>query len=674
MRTHRAAACVAAAACFLLASGLAPTARAQGNFPLSLRLTRQTPWNTPKDPSVKIAVTAHNTGSTSIGGLSIVLTLGSAVTTLDGYEASMTTGPSTPIALPVTTFDGSVGPGQVRTFEATLDLSGISPTLLNPIDSLVYPLRVELRSAGVTVGELRTPVVYLARTPEVPLTLQWTFELAAPIGFDPSGRFVDDTLEHAVAKGGSIANEIAAIAAIVAERQPRAVTVAVSPLLLDQLARMRDGYSVGSRTVAAGQGGAADAAAALTTLRRVAADPSVELTAEPFAAPSLPAMYASGLGHDVTSQVVRGRAIATQLLGTSPSGTVVRPPGGALDDAAVNGIANGGGLVVLGNTDTVNRPAVSLGFAPPPTGALQVNGGGSIPVILPDPNMQAVITSPTSALDPVLAAQIAAGELVQIWKEAPSTPRGVAIFLPSTLPGGFWLPFARRIATAPWVDPVLAATLANNLPPQDVSPLANPSTAAFSHTYAAGIKQERRRIGWFSSMLVTPSQIPDRLEADLLYAESAQFVGDESAGNAFIDAANHVTAAAFAAVSPDTSQGFTLTSRSGTIPLRMGDPGPVPLKVVVQLESATLHFPQGGSKTVVLDRPQQIVSFPVEVTSSGSFTVTVVVRSPSGRQIAQSDLVIRSTAYNRIALILTLVAGLALVGLWSRRFFRRRTT
>jgi len=106
----------------------------------------------------------------------------------------------------------------------------------------------------------------------------------------------------------------------------------------------------------------------------------------------------------------------------------------------------------------------------------------------------------------------------------------------------------------------------------------------------------------------------------------------------------------------------------------MGDPGSIPLKVVVQLESPTLRFPQGDSKTVILDRPQQIVSFPVEVTSSGSFTVTVVVRSPSGREIAQSDLVIRSTAYNRIALVLTLVAGLALVALWSRRFFRRRTT
>ena len=131
---------------------------------------------------------------------------------------------------------------------------------------------------------------------------------------------------------------------------------------------------------------------------------------------------------------------------------------------------------------------------------------------------------------------------------------------------------------------------------------------------------------------------------------------------------------AFAAVSPDTSQGFTLTSRSGTIPLSMGDPGSVPLRVVVQLESSTLRFPQGDSKTVVLDRPEQIVSFPVEVTSSGSFTVTVVVRSPSGREIAQSDMVIRSTAYNRIALVLTFVAGLALVALWARRFFRRRTT
>src|SRR5438045_4205936 len=155
MRTHRAAAGVATAVCLLIASGLAPAARAQGNLPLALRLTRQTPWSTPKDPTVQIAVTAHNSGSTSIGGLSLVLTLGSALHTLDGYEASMTAGPATPIKLSATTFEGSIGPGQTRAFQATLDLSTISPILLSPIDSLVYPLRVELRSAGITVGELR---------------------------------------------------------------------------------------------------------------------------------------------------------------------------------------------------------------------------------------------------------------------------------------------------------------------------------------------------------------------------------------------------------------------------------------------------------------------------------------------------------------------------------------
>jgi hypothetical protein len=35
-------------------------------------------------------------------------------------------------------------------------------------------------------------------------------------------------------------------------------------------------------------------------------------------------------------------------------------------------------------------------------------------------------------------------------------------------------------------------------------------------------------------------------------------------------------------------------------------------------------------------------------------------------------LVVRSTAVNPIALIITISAGLVLVALWSRRLFRRR--
>jgi hypothetical protein len=53
--------------------------------------------------------------------------------------------------------------------------------------------------------------------------------------------------------------------------------------------------------------------------------------------------------------------------------------------------------------------------------------------------------------------------------------------------------------------------------------------------------------------------------------------------------------------------------------------------------------------------------------STGRFQVVVLMISPSGRPIGEARLVVRSTAYNRIALVITIGAALVLLLLWARR-------
>jgi len=60
--------------------------------------------------------------------------------------------------------------------------------------------------------------------------------------------------------------------------------------------------------------------------------------------------------------------------------------------------------------------------------------------------------------------------------------------------------------------------------------------------------------------------------------------------------------------------------------------------------------------------------------ASGLGTVQVIVRAPSGRPIGQTQLTVRSTSVNHIALGVTIAAALVLVVLWSRRLFRRPTS
>ena len=79
-------------------------------------------------------------------------------------------------------------------------------------------------------------------------------------------------------------------------------------------------------------------------------------------------------------------------------------------------------------------------------------------------------------------------------------------------------------------------------------------------------------------------------------------------------------------------------------------------------------------QVVTLTQPNQIVTFEATALASGQGTIEVVVRAPSGRAIRQTKLTVSSRSVNRIALIVTGVAALVLVGLWSRRLFRRPTS
>jgi hypothetical protein len=70
----------------------------------------------------------------------------------------------------------------------------------------------------------------------------------------------------------------------------------------------------------------------------------------------------------------------------------------------------------------------------------------------------------------------------------------------------------------------------------------------------------------------------------------------------------------------------------------------------------------------------QTLGFEVHLNTTGRFPVDIQISAPSGRLIAQGTLIVRSTAYNRIALLITIGAAFLALMLWARRFLPRRTS
>lgn len=659
---------------------LAPASLAQEPGSVQLTLVRQSPWNTPKQPTLEIEVQAQNAGEVALEQLSIGMTLGSPVRSRTAYELSLANDPAVPIHAEVRPREDPLEPGAVRRFAVDLDLSslpGISRT-----QSLIYPLKVDLRSGGIPVAALRTPVIFIVKTPQTPLALAWAFVLHAPIQFDPSGQFRSPALEQSLAKGGPLAGAIGALASLATGPRPASVDVVVSPTLLLQLERMSAGYSVvdsgAVRKVAQGQGGAVVAARTLAALAQIVSAEGVHVSAFPFSAPQLPALMAGGLARDLEVQLERGRGEVAELLGVGPDPSILRPPGSALNRTSLVALPlQGVHTLFLDPVAVAAPPPDPLGFAAPPTAWLEA-GGSPMTVLVPDRGVSALLASPIATLDPVLGAQAVLGELAVIWLEQPGIERGVTVLVPEglTLPGAFFGPLVRRIAGAPWLRPVAATALAAEFaPPEQPAELLPQGLRSFPQGYVGMLKHARRLIDTYLSILVDPTDELDRIEhlrTRLLLAESGDFVNAPELGLEMIGSVRDTLAAEFAKVRPDTDQRITLTSSTGTIPVRVSNDTGRAVTVTVELVSPHLRFTGGsGSRSLDLVGTDEVLNFDVELQTTGRFPVQVLVRSPSGRVISQDTLIVRSTDFNVIALFITIGAAAVLLALWARRFLSR---
>lgn len=671
------------AAALLAAAVVVPAvpARAQEEAAPVVRLTlrRQTPWVTARDPRLEVEVRAVNQGMEPLGDLALGIALWGPVRSRSAYEASLREDPAAALPLLALTepLEGELVPGRARDLSFHLDLSFLAGL---GDQSLIYPLRVEVRSGDLPVGVLRTPVIHLVRRPEVPLDLGWWWELHEPVRYGPDGRFTSTALEDALAPRGWLAGALDALRLLSSGRRTAPFDLVVSPLLLAQLQRMRAGYAVveggALRSVDEGQAGAARAGEALEELRRVAASGVPALTAYPLAAPLLPAMTGGGLGRDLPAQLDRGVELVGAALGVQPDVTVFRPPAGALDPAGLRFLACRGARVLLAAPTSVERPPHPLGFAPPATDLLEASPCGPVTALLPDPAVQALLDPTVLAADPVLGAQVVLGELAAIWLEQPGVPRAIVLGVPPATPGGFARPFAYRISRAPFLRPLRASDLAALHPPDPEAPPARllPSqTPGFTRSYVEFLRRTRRLLEDYRSMLAEDDPLPDALATRLLIAEGGQFVGNEFQGAAFVRAVRDRLRAELSTVRPVVVRTVTLSSRTGTIPIRVTNETGHVLRVVVELASARIGLLEAVQE-VELDRPERTLLFPVELRTTGRFPVRVLVRTPSGRIVSDAILVVRSTAYNRVALVITLGAALLLLALSSRRFVPRRSS
>jgi hypothetical protein len=660
---------------FALGGGLAlsvPAAFGQAPPTVTMRLVSQSPWNDATRP-LAITFEATNESDTTLESLKVVVIIHAPARSRSLYELSLTEDATSVLAAYPYPQQGSLEPGESRSFEVQQPLD----VLQGLGESVIYPLRVQLTSVDTPVGTIRSPLIFLSERPQVPLNLAWTWVLSAPIEHGPDGVFLSGTLEADIAPGGRLEGLVGAL-----ERAGRRrLNLVMTWALADQLARMAGGYRILDpsgrvRTVDEGVDASADAARLLSRLREIAERPGVEVVASPFGDPRLPSLVEAGLVNDMPILFERGRRAIEGLLRRTPATDVARPPFSQLDALSMAKLGETGATTLVVDDGFIPAPEEPLPFSPP--AVVRVSSStGSMAAVVPDPQVPA--TAALLQSDPVLAAHAALGELAATWLELPGTPRrGAAVLVPENprLPVGLLQEFAELVRRSPWLRPAKVSQFVELVPEHpEQQPLPDRNYRGIGRDYLGRLLRAKSSLARFDRTAVDAKGLTDRLRERLLLAEGGTFVAEPLLGQSFIDSVEEEIGRVYAGVTIETIR-LTLPSQRGTIPITFSNQSGYRMNVLLSFSTdRRLQFVDGTSHRITLPTSTRTLTFAVRAQTTGQipFTIRVVTAGPSaaGDTIAQATMVIRSTAYNRVALVLTIGAALFLLLWWGRRFLPR---
>ena len=649
---------------------LPPTVATAQQGTAELRLASQTPWNTPSKPTLDLAVDAANTGDQTLQDLSLVLTVYDALLSRSEFLISLTEDTGTPLVAHTYPLHLDIQPGETDVLRARLDVGFLEPL---SSEARVYPIKVELLAGSQPVAELRTPLIFLPQKPKLPLAFGWTFVLGDPINFTSDGTVLGRELERSLAPGGTLRGEIGALHDMSNGKDAVPIDVVVSPTLVADLANMQDGYEVltgnGVELVGPEEEGAVAASDALQRIRDLAHSDKVELSTMPYGVPDLPQLERSGLGQDVAAQIEAAREDMQQR-GLPITWQVMRPPGSSLDAATLRDLQNLGVETLLVEAGVVEQPRQPKGFAPP---AVALVGGSA--AIVPDEGLDAIIRGPIPHEDPRLATQVLLGNLASVWLEQPDQPRAVALLVSGeqVLPAPFFESFVRETSAAPWLDHASADRLSQRFPSEVDSSYRVSRIRPIPDGYLARLEEARDLVAqWRSTQPAgndtLAAESADRMLDRVLLAEGSYLVQREPRGLEWLDSVRNWVAADFARVRADTQQVVTLTASGGRIPVRITNGNDHVVSAKVELVSSRLRFPSGASRDLTLDPGEtRVLVFEAAARTTGTFPVKVAVLTPTGGPMSETTITVRSTAFNRVALLITLAAVVVLVFVWVRR-------
>ena len=162
------------------------------------------------------------------------------------------------------------------------------------------------------------------------------------------------------------------------------------------------------------------------------------------------------------------------------------------------------------------------------------------------------------------------------------------------------------------------------------------------------------------------------IEEQLLVAESSD-LKTRRQRDPYVAGANRQIQAQLDAIEMPEGRSFTLTARTGEIPVTFKNNTGNPVRVVVRVESDKLDFPAGTVVDLELNRLNTTQRFPVVARASGAFPIRITLESPDGHLVVgRARITVRSTAASGASLLVAMGAATFLAVWWGRNAMKGR--
>lgn len=693
--------------------------------PVQIDVGRFEPRAVTPGATVTVTGTLTNTGSAPISELALRLQRGQVLTTrAELAAAGRDPDPATTVLPPFQPGPpGELAPGATAQFSYTvgadalrLDQDGVYPVLININGTIGGDQR--------RVGELATFLVQQPAVPASRTAVGWLWPLAERTHRGPTGAFLDDDLTASISPEGRLDRALAVIERLPGSTAPGGtqiipavpVALGIDPALIEELQLMAAGpYAVGG---VEGAGRGTDAARAF--LDRLAAVAAVHpVVALPYGDVDIDALDAAGLTDIVTrslpgspqgtardpvpgtderagatpssatptsgataTDTPSGRAgarILSAALGVEPRSDVAWAADGTLRPESLATLRSGGidRLVVSSAGLTDGETAVGLTGSRATAHTTVATGSGPIDALVADPTLSALVGAAEQAPGGArMAEQRYLAELAVLTQQAPAGTEQTVLIAPP-----------RDVQAGPEGAGAMMADTANLLWLRATGPdelFSGPSAPAGGLTAPhdgtgldpAGLTDiaaaEALREDLAGAVVHDPATALQSYDAAIARASSVAWTADSggfrSSARALRSALEHLRGRVTLVAPADGT--YSLGSSDAPLVLTVRNDLPVAVRVLLQVHTRGtrgLSIGDIGAQTLAPGQ-RTTLQVPTQVRQSGGFAVTAQLTTPSGAPLGdQISLQVKSTAYGKISLLITIGAAALLGLLFLRR-------